>query len=182
MRYTSILSVPRDFEDEFRGARADATEVFMNLARAGDLIMSLLERFLRDFGLPSASSLLVLEILRGELKLTGEGLAPSVIAERSVLSRAALTGIMDTLERRGLLRRSPATTDRRRSIVALTDEGLALTEQILPQLHRAEVIWTEGLSAQQKATLLRELRRLFDHIGQLEDDHVEHLKPTRAEG
>jgi MarR family 2-MHQ and catechol resistance regulon transcriptional repressor len=178
MPFASLLRVNPDFEQEYPGAAADATEVFMNLARAGDLVMSLVESLVREYGLPSASSLLVLEILRGELKATGEGLSPSVIAERSVISRAALTGVMDTLERRGLLRRSPSATDRRRSVVELTADGLALTEQILPRLHRAEVIWTAGLAPRQKAALLGELRRLFNHIDQLGDDQIAHLRPN----
>jgi DNA-binding MarR family transcriptional regulator len=173
-----MLRVNPDFEREYPGAAADATEVFMNLARAGDLVMNLVESLVRDYGLPSASSLLVLEILRGERKATGEGLAPSVIAERCVISRAALTGVMDTLERRGLLSRSASATDRRRSVVELTADGLAMTEQILPRLHRAEVIWTAGLTARQKAALLGELRRLFEHIDQLDDDHIDHLRAS----
>jgi hypothetical protein len=54
-----------------------------------------------------------------------------------------------------------------------------MTEQILPRLHRAEVIWTAGLTARQKAALLGELRRLFEHIDQLDDDHIDHLRASR---
>ena len=163
-----VHRVNPEFEDEWPGSRADATEVFVNLIRAGENLTALIEAFLRDHGLPSITALMVLEVLRGERKATGAGLAPSVVADRSVVSRPALSGVMDTLERRGLLRRSPDPNDRRRAIVEITDDGMQALERLLPDLHRAEVEWTSGLSTTQKASLLRETGRLMNHLSKLE--------------
>ena len=156
-----------EFEAEWPGSRADATEVFVNVIRAGETLTALIEGFLRDHGLPSVTALMVLEVLRGERKATGAGLAPSVVADRSVVSRPALSGVMDTLERRGLLKRSPDPDDRRRAVVEITDEGVHTLERLLPELHRAEVEWTAGLSTTQKATLLRETGRLMSQLDKL---------------
>ena len=156
-----------EFEQEWPGSRADATEVFVNVIRAGETLTALIEGFVRDHGLPSVTALMVLEVLRGERKATGAGLAPSVIADRSVVSRPALSGVMDTLERRGFLKRSPDPNDRRRAVVEITDEGMQTLERLLPELHRAEAEWTAGLSTTQKANLLRETGRLMNQVTKL---------------
>ena len=160
MSQAAIFRVPPGFEQEWAGARADATEVVLNVIRAGEALSALVDSFVRARGLPSSTALIVLEVLRGE----GGPLAPSVVASRCFLSRPALSGVMDTLERRGLLRRYPDPSDRRRALVEATPEGVTTLERLLPDLHRAEVSWTGGLTRTQKATLLHHLGRLQQHL------------------
>ncbi|MEU8503438.1 MarR family transcriptional regulator [Streptomyces brevispora] len=58
-------------------------------------------------------------------KLAGRGgkAAPSELAADLDLAPASVTGRLDALERRGFVRRTPSTTDRRRVDVELTAEG-----------------------------------------------------------
>nr|WTB33132.1 MarR family transcriptional regulator [Streptomyces sp. NBC_00830] len=58
-------------------------------------------------------------------KLAGRGgrAAPSELAADLDLAPASVTGRLDALERRGFVRRTPSTTDRRRVNVELTEEG-----------------------------------------------------------
>jgi DNA-binding MarR family transcriptional regulator len=157
---SAITRVPPGFEQEWAGARADATEIVLNVIRAGEALNGLVDSFVRQRGLPSSSALIVLEVLRGE----GGPLAPSVVASRSFTSRPALSGVMDTLERRGCLRRYPDPADRRGVLVEITPDGKETLERLLPELHRAEVRWTGGLSDTQKADLLRGLGQLQHHL------------------
>jgi DNA-binding MarR family transcriptional regulator len=157
----AIFRVTPGFEQEWAGARADATEVVLNVIRTGEALAALIDSFVRQRGLPSATSLIVLEVLRGE----AGPLAPSVVASRCFLSRPALTGVMDTLERRGFLRRYPDPADRRRALVEITGDGKETLERLLPGLHQAEVAWTEALSSAQKAALLASLGRLQGRLG-----------------
>ena len=165
MAESSIHRVNPEFEDEYEGAQADATEVVINVLRAGERMTAVVESFIRARGVPSITALQVLEVLRGDQRAGNSGgLSPSVVAERSIMSRPALSGVMDTLERRGLLRRTPDANDRRRSVVQITDEGVALMDALMRDLHKVEVEWTNPLSANQKASLLRELGRLYGHL------------------
>lgn len=67
------------------------------------------------------------------LNCSEEGLTPSECADRAGVTRGTITGLLDGLERDGLLRRQPHPADRRCTIVQLTDGGWALLDQILPK-------------------------------------------------
>ncbi|MFF8276582.1 MarR family winged helix-turn-helix transcriptional regulator [Streptomyces lateritius] len=58
-------------------------------------------------------------------KLAGRGgsAAPSDLAQDLDLAPASVTGRLDALEKRGFVRRTPSTTDRRRVVVELTASG-----------------------------------------------------------
>ena len=174
----SVYRVAEDFEREFEGGEAIATELLINAVRLGDLLMNLIDSFVRTRGLPSASSLQVMEVLRGEFKVSGQGLSPSVVAARSLISRPALTGVMDTLERRGLLRREPEPSDRRRHYVEMTEAGRALMDELLPALHAAEAQWTRHIGTTQKQRLVRELGRVHAQV-QAAADGVDRRDPSR---
>lgn len=52
--------------------------------------------------------------------------SPGELARAVSLSQATITGILDRLEARGLVRRERSTADRRRVILELTDKGVEL--------------------------------------------------------
>ena len=54
--------------------------------------------------------------------------SPVLIARRLRVNRAVVTGLLDRLEQRGLVRREPDPTDRRRQRIVLTDAGIAASE------------------------------------------------------
>ena len=54
--------------------------------------------------------------------------APSALAKEISLSQATMTALIDKLETRKLLRRTPDANDKRRVIVELTEEGAATLE------------------------------------------------------
>lgn len=58
-------------------------------------------------------------------KIAGRGgsAAPSELAQDLDLAPASVSGRLDALEKRGFVRRTPSTTDRRRVVVELTAEG-----------------------------------------------------------
>ncbi len=65
---------------------------------------------------------------------------PSIghLAERLFLRHHSTVGIVDRLEKRGLVRRAPSDTDRRQVLVEITARGEKLLEK-LSLVHRAEL-------------------------------------------
>ncbi len=60
------------------------------------------------------------------------GLTPKELGEKTLITKGTLTGIVDRLEARGLVRRVPSPTDGRSQIVQLTRKGVTLFERIFP--------------------------------------------------
>jgi DNA-binding MarR family transcriptional regulator len=144
------------FESEWPGARATATAIVLNVVRAGMALHARVDALAQEYGLPSATSLGVLEVLRAE----NGPLQPSAIAQRLVSSRPALSGVLDSLQGRGLVRRVPHPASRRGVLIEITEAGVEAIERVLPELHRAEVLWTSALSEQAQRQLLACLDQL----------------------
>jgi MarR family transcriptional regulator, organic hydroperoxide resistance regulator len=80
------------------------------------------------------------------------------------LSKGTLTGILNTLEGRGLVARQRLDADRRRMLVALTAEGTAMIESLSPRFNRFETETTSSLGADEKRELARLLRTVITDI------------------
>ena len=65
----------------------------------------------------------------------GVELPMSAVAERLFCDASNVTGMVDRLEVRGLLERRDDPRDRRVKLIALTDEGALLREQVLDRLY-----------------------------------------------
>ena len=61
---------------------------------------------------------------------------PADLADRANVTRATITGLIDTLERDGLVKREHTLDDRRMMLVRLTAEGRGYFEKILPDYFR----------------------------------------------
>ena len=129
-----LIRVGDDFEDEYPGASALATECFANLYRAGIISMELHNRQTRDEYQLSPSAREILAIIEG----AGEALEPSVIAERLLITTGSMTSLLDTLQKRGLIRRLPHPGDRRKLLVDITPDAQVIVDEFLPSFHARE--------------------------------------------
>jgi len=81
------------------------------------------------------------------------------------VGRPTVTGVVTTLERRGLVRRRRDAADGRVAIVSLTPAGLRLIKRLFPRFNEAEVEVTSHLSSgeqRQLAGLLRSVLRAVE--------------------
>src|SRR5690348_4248839 len=113
------VRVPPSFEEEYPSANRRATESFLNLGLLVGAVRGAVEAKVMAEGLPSMAAFNVLSVLDGD----PSPLRPSVIAQRMMVTRATITGLLDSLEARGLVARQASTADRRSREVALTAAG-----------------------------------------------------------
>ncbi len=84
--------------------------------------------------------------------------SPGELARLWQVTPAVITGIVDRLERRGLVRREPDASDRRRQRLALTPAGLSESEAV----ERALIADLARQLARAEPVLLEELGRSLD--------------------
>jgi DNA-binding MarR family transcriptional regulator len=146
-----------DFEDEYPGASALATECYANLVRAADLLLGLHNRHTSDQYQLSPGARGVLAVVEG----AGQPLEPSVIAERLTVTTGSMTSLLDNLEKRGLVRRLPHPEDRRKLLIDITADARAIIDELLPTLHaRERDVIGAALTASEQGTLLRFLAKV----------------------
>jgi MarR family transcriptional regulator, 2-MHQ and catechol-resistance regulon repressor len=152
-----LIRVGDDFEEEYPGASALATECYANLYRAADLLMALHNRQTLDEYQLSPSGRQVLAIVEG----AGEPLEPSVIADRLLITSGSVTSLLDNLEKRGLIRRLPHPNDRRKLLVDITPAAQAIVDDLLPSLHaREREVMSSAFSTKEQHELLTLIAKL----------------------
>ena len=149
------IRLDSDFDERFPGASATATESAMNLVRAADLLVKRIAELVQPFGLTPSSGLVM-----GILADAEAPMPPNEIAERLIISRATVTGLLDSLERRGYVRRLPHGTDRRMLLIELTEAGRQTAAEFRLVVHQHQKTWLSALSEKEQGQLIRALHRL----------------------
>ena len=89
-------------------------------------------------------------------------LEPSRLAERSGMSRQAVSALAKTLEADGMIERRTADRDARSIVLSLTDEGADRLERVFLEHNRREAEWAGVLEPDERAELTRLLTKLAD--------------------
>lgn len=84
---------------------------------------------IRELGL-TAPQFDVLTTLTG---VAAHQLTPKELVEQTWITKGTLTGVIDRLEAKGLVKRLPSTVDGRSQIIAITGKGKKLIDKILPE-------------------------------------------------
>ena len=158
------IRVADDFYEQTPDANALATEAVMNTIRTADQLFDRIGRLLRPLGVSSAGGLVL-----GQLRDRGQ-MSPSEIGERLIVTRATVTGVLDSLERRGYVTRSPHPTDRRSVVVELTPAGLVVVGQVRTLIHHHERVWMSVLSDDELRVYIGLMHRVQGHAGSADDE------------
>lgn len=133
-----------------------ATSAFLNLLRTGDLIFDSEAACLSNSGLSQGRfSILMLLNRHPDVPQT-----PAALADQSGVTRATITGLLDTLEKDGLVERSPADNDRRCVLVRLTSKGASLMDALLPGYFRHVAELLSPLTPDERSQLVELLQKL----------------------
>ncbi|MGK8501646.1 MarR family winged helix-turn-helix transcriptional regulator [Nocardia asiatica] len=102
--------------------------------------------------------------------LLGLGAEPvhtqAALAKAIGADKTRIIGVLDELQRRGLITREPDPTDRRVNLVSLTDAGRSLRDRAQREIQAGEDRLLERLPAPDRRTFLRALRTLSDAVSE----------------
>ena len=143
---------------DLKGVQLPEGAIVYALARTYGLVMRRLAKVYKRFGLSAASFNLLVLLERGR---DPESFTQHAIGERLVVSPSDMTGLIDRLEKKGLVRRLPGK-DRRTNLLRITPKGSKLVDETWP--HHAEQIkrlsrMLSGRDTQILARALSGLRR-----------------------
>jgi DNA-binding MarR family transcriptional regulator len=86
------------------------------------------------------------------------------LADEAGVTKGTLTGVLKTLEKRGLTRRRAHDADGRLVLVSLEPKGAAVIERLFPAFNMGETDVSSGLSEQEKDQLAVLLRKIIRSV------------------
>lgn len=156
---TSSIRIAPDFEAQYPTASATATECAMNLVFTADLLQKRIATLLQPLRLTPTSGLALSILANAESPLP-----PNEIADRLIISRATVTGLLDSLERRAYIRRRPHPSDRRMILAEITETGRQAASAFRPIVHQQEKEWFGVLDETEQQQLLVVLHRVQERL------------------
>jgi DNA-binding MarR family transcriptional regulator len=154
--------VLRQWADERPDLDVSPMGIVGRLKRLSRLVDNALHEFFVHHGLdrPAADVLFTLRRSGPPYRLT-----PSELMRASMITSGAVTQRLDRLEARGLVARTRSETDGRGVVVALTDDGFALIDEVLEGHVENERRLFEALTPAQRETFAKTLRKLLESLG-----------------
>lgn len=143
-----------------------ACEVYLQLLRTGDELSRAQQDYLSQHSISQGRFTVLMLLVRaaagGECSPGLDPCNPAELADRAGVTRATMTGLVDTLEKDGYVKRVPDPKDRRMMSVQLTPKGEALMENILPGYFRSIASLVGGLSQEDRRQLVHLLRKMIE--------------------
>ena len=150
-----VLDAERRIREKLGRRRLDfdAMLAVSNIYRAANAVRNRMEReVLGPVGLTWGGFTILFVLWVWGDRETGE------LAEDAALAKGTLSGMLATLEGRGLVSRLPHPSDGRRVIVQLSSAGLDAIESVFPQFNAYEAKMTARLSLDEQKEMARLLR------------------------
>ncbi len=153
-------------------APAMAEGILHALLRTWGLLRQAQDPYFARFGI-SGSQWGILRVLQ-RAEANGEAEVPlKAVSERLLIQPPSVTGVVDRLERLGLVRRSPSAEDMRVRHLSLTLQGRALMARVLQgHAQRVESLFA-GLQHRDQETMLQLLKQLELHLHTLVSPHAD---------
>jgi MarR family transcriptional regulator, organic hydroperoxide resistance regulator len=140
-----------------------ALQAVSNIFRAATAVRNHMESSVLGTEQLSWSAFVVLFVLR--VWGTQES---SHLAHEAGVTGGTLTGVLKTLERRGLTSRAAHPTDKRRVMVSLTPAGKRAINRTMPRFNEHEAMVTDDLTVAERTELARLLRKVLGRIDVLD--------------
>ncbi|MCC6416342.1 MAG: MarR family transcriptional regulator [Opitutaceae bacterium] len=161
-RYECLLEAAKEFPD----LDPSACEAYLNLLRTSDEVHAVIEGLLAEYQISSGRfGVLMLLGRAANARACGPvgGSTPAELADAAGVARATMTGLVDTLERDGLVRREPNLEDRRMMSVVLTPAGNTLIRSMLPKHFQLMAALMQPLTVEERKTLVGLLHKVLRH-------------------
>ncbi len=172
-RYECLLKAAEEFPD----LDPSASEAFLHLLRTADEAFGQTERKLAQHGLSQGRFSVMMLLWRGAQQevatlmgaedCAGGPRTPAELADAAGVTRATMTGLIDTLERDGFVKREPDLNDRRMMSVNLTPAAIEFLQGFLPGYFKVVASIMSPLTESERKTLVTLLGKVAQQADKL---------------
>ena len=172
-RYECLLEAAKEFPE----LDPSAAEAFLHLLRTGDEAFSVTEKNLSSHNISQGRFCVLMllwrsvhpsaAVLVGADAGTPGPRTPAELADAAGVTRATMTGLVDTLERDGFVTREPDPDDRRMMSVRLTTKGEKFLREFLPGHFKVATTIMSTLTEAERKTLVRLLIKVQQQVAVL---------------
>ncbi|MCW8983548.1 MAG: MarR family transcriptional regulator [Gammaproteobacteria bacterium] len=111
------------------GIDVGAVKLSMQLASLSQQSLQLFESHFSRWGISQGRFAIMMLLFN----LPEKNWTPAKLAEATGVTKATVTGLLNNLDRDGHLLRQPHESDRRKTVLKLSAEGVALVQKIIPE-------------------------------------------------
>ena len=145
-----------EFAERYANINPSAIKTCAALLRTGSELLTAFETVFGKYGL-SQGRFLTLIVMNRTPK---EALNPSYLAKKVGVKRATMTGLLDGLEKQGLVERLHSSEDRRKIGVRLIAQGYLVLDEILPGYYRNIARVMTNLTEKERQELMSLLQKV----------------------
>ncbi len=167
MFYMKELPNEEDFRPlvpEYSSLDTGSVMLFYLFLQVGSDMLTAFETHLADHGVSQGRFIVLLLLLRAQVRNNGAGLGPSELARQAGVTRATMTGLTNGLERDGLIERFGHRGDRRRVVVRLTPKGRESLNAIFPDYYARIAELMNDLEDEERERLSALLHKVKDKM------------------
>ncbi len=108
-----------------------------------------------------------MEILEILFSYTDKELTPAELADEVHLTRSTMTGNLDSLQRKGFLKRESHPSDRRMTLIKITDKGIEFCRRALPKRYSDVFKVMSGLTPDERNHMKEVYKKLLNLIKEI---------------
>lgn len=149
LRDLPTIETLQKFADRYPDADVSAVSSFLSLLRVASDLSVALDACLNRHNLLQGRWWVLILLMREDSKTS----TPSILAEKSGVSRATMTGLLDGLEQSNLVERVLTKEDRRSIFIKLTEAGQAKLDAVMPDYYSRLRECMKALSEQDREKL-----------------------------
>src|SRR3989442_135552 len=151
-RYECLLKAA----EKYPSLDPTACDAFFHLLRTGDAVFAAEGGFLAEHNISQGRFTVLMLLNRCAERMS----TPAELADEAGVTRATMTGLIDTLEKDGVVIREADPNDRRTVRVRLTKKGRTILQKLTPDYFRCVSAIIEPLSESERKQLVRLLQKI----------------------
>ena len=139
------------------GFKSDKSILFQ-IAKARNILKKEFEKELRSYNISYAHRVILIRLSEKD------GLTQKELAQDTYFEQSNLTLMLDKLEQKGLVIRSPKENDRRAYLIKITPEGETLIPALVEMGEQIMEKAFQGIPPEKKAEFSRFLELIYDNL------------------